>query len=104
MVGGGYMHGKFSEGDDWEPSGDQLAFIYPDMETAFFGNFTRFVMVEAVEAQVEEVDCNQNGLPTVTKFKVSKGPKYFYKPPSNKCFGAGPFGKINNALKHLKIN
>ncbi len=86
------MHGKFGKDDSWEASGDHLAFIYPDMETSFLGNFKKFVMEEAVEAEVSEVGCNENGLVVVTKFETKQGPKYFYKPPTNESFGAGPFG------------
>lgn len=86
------MHGTFAEDDDWEATGNHLAFIYPDMETAFLGDFKHFVMNEAVEAEVSEVSCGQNGFVVVTKFEKKQGPKYFYKPPTNESFGAGPFG------------
>jgi hypothetical protein len=36
MVGGGSMHGRFGE--------DQMAYVYPDLETALLGDFRHFVM------------------------------------------------------------
>ena len=45
MEGGGHLHGKVnSEG---LISGDNIAYIYPDGETALLGKFEDRVMIEA---------------------------------------------------------
>jgi hypothetical protein len=51
------MHGKFN--NDGRATGDHLASIYPDMETALLGKFEDFVMKSARETEVREAKCDQ---------------------------------------------
>ena len=91
MIGGGYMHGTFDKSSG-QATGDDLAFIYPDMETAFYGTFDNFVMKKAKEAQVVSLHC-KDGLPAVKDFKVeTNGPTFYYEAPTNQSLGAGPTG------------
>ena len=92
MVGGGYMHGNFDK-ETGLATGDDLSFIYPDMETAFHGTFKDFVMEEALEANVTSLRCDKNGILAVDSFLVKNdGPTFYYQPPTNQSFGAGPAG------------
>ena len=90
MIGNGFMHGKFEQ--NGEATGDNLAFIYPDMETAFYGKFEKFVMKSAHESQVLETECDENGMRIVTKYDAIVDPEFYYDPPTNVSFGAGPPG------------
>jgi hypothetical protein len=94
MIGDGSMHGRFRE-DDGEASGANLSFIYPDMETAFFGRFENFVMKSAHESQVLETKCDEDGMIVVSKFSEITGPEFYYDPPTNVSFGAGPPGVMD---------
>jgi hypothetical protein len=94
MIGGGFMHGTFDKSSG-QATGDNLAYIYPDMETAFYGTFDNFVMKNAKEAEVISLHC-QDGLMAVKEFDFkSDGPIFYYKPPTNQSFGAGPVGVID---------
>ena len=87
MIGGGVMHGSFNK--NGEASGDQIAFVYPDMETAFFGSFENFVMKKAKEAEVKSLHCLDD-LVAIKEYKVKlDGPAFFYDPPTNESFGGG---------------
>ena len=87
MIGGGVMHGAFDA--NGQATGDRIAFIYPDMETAFFGTFENFVMKDAKEAEVKSLHC-EDGLVAVKDFEVkSGGPTFFFDPPTNESFGGG---------------
>jgi len=88
MVGGGFMHGKFN--NEGKATGENLSFIYPDMETALVGKFEDFVMMSAHEAEVVEATCDQDGLVVISKFANMSGPAFYYKAPTNASYGAGP--------------
>ena len=92
MIGGGFMHGHFKDG---QATGDNLSFIYPDMETAFYGKFENFVMKSASEAEVESEECTEEGIIAVSKFSLKSDPIFYYDPPTNVSFGAGPEGVID---------
>ncbi len=49
-------------------------------------------MKHAQESTVLEVGCDSNGLMQVTKFQEPSGPVFYYDPPTNESFGAGPPG------------
>ena len=87
------MHGHFDE-QTGLATGDDLSFIYPDMETAFHGTFEDFVMKRAFEAEVTSMKCEVIGIISVDTFLVKNdGPVFYYEPPTNQSFGAGPIGK-----------
>ena len=92
MIGDGSMHGRFEDG---EASGDNLSFIYPDMETAFYGKFDNFVMKSAYESKVLGANCDEDGMIVVSKFSEITGPEFYYDPPTIASFGAGPPGVID---------
>lgn len=82
------MHGKF-ELKSGKATGDDLAFIYPDMETALHGKFRNFEMISAEEAEVKNVSCDEYGIPEVTGYDLKGGPRFYYESPSNVSFGGG---------------
>ncbi len=59
-------------------------------------------MKHAQESTVMEVGCNPNGLMEVTKFQKPSGPVFYYDPPTNESFGAGPPGN-SDAIVYLQI-
>ena len=93
LIGGGFIHGKFN--DDGKATGDNLAFIYPDMETALLGKFDDFVMKSAHEAEILEAKCDQDGLLIISKFENKSGPVFYYEAPTPKSFGSGPHGVLD---------
>ena len=66
--GGGYLHGVVDPGDG-SFSGDNLAFIYPDLLTAFVGKFVGGRMVAGHPAKVSNVTYNSHGI-AVCKYMV----------------------------------
>ena len=96
MVGGkpqGHMHGTIHPSDA-TISGNNLAYVYPDMETTFLGTFENSEMIDAQESAVLNVDCDENGLLYISKYAAPNvdSPHFYYGPPSNVSFGAGPPG------------
>ncbi|XP_059084451.1 uncharacterized protein LOC131881575 [Tigriopus californicus] len=87
MIGGGFLygyldtHGKFT--------GDQMAFVYPDYETALVGRFEDKVMKAGQEATITGTTCDPNEM-LVLQFSEPSGPVLFYSPPTNISFGEGP--------------
>jgi len=66
-------------------------------------NFIR-LMRHAQESSVLEVGCNPNGLMVVTKFQDPVGPFFYYDPPTNESFGAGPPGFDSTQLNTIVIS
>lgn len=100
MLGGvkqnAFLHGNISA-EDASISGNDIAYIYPDMETVLYGKFENRKMIDAQEAKVLELDCDENGLLFVSKFSTPKSssPHFFYDPPTNVSFGGGPEGFVD---------
>ena len=67
-------------------------YIYPDMETALLGKFEDSKMKDAQESTVLDLGCDRNGLYYVTRYSTPKpsSPHFYYEPPNNISFGAGP--------------
>ena len=88
MLGDGFLHGEAnSEG---LVSGNSIAYIYADGETAFLGNFENRVMKKAYAVDVLSYGCDENGLMAVTKFsKPTQDHEFFFEPPTNISFGGG---------------
>ena len=91
--GGGNYHGTW--GPDGTMTGDKMAFIYPDMNTAFLGRFDNYIMKSAKEVEVLDSGCDEYGMMIVTKFSEPSGPEFYYDPPTNESFGAGPPGVMD---------
>ena len=94
MYGGrptGHLHGTISP-TDGTITGSQIMYIYPDMETVLLGTFEDRKMKDAQESRVLDLDCDRNGLFYVTEYTIPEGtaPHFYYEPPSNISFGAGP--------------
>ena len=94
MFGGkpnGHLHGTIDV-DDGTITGDNISYIYPDMETALLGRFENAVMIKAQESTVLDVKCAKNGLFYVSKYKAPEllSPRFFFERPSNVSFGGGP--------------
>ena len=67
-------------------------YIYPDMETALVGKFADRKMKDAQESRLLDVGCDTNGLYYVTQYSTPElnSPHFYYEPPNNTSFGAGP--------------
>jgi len=91
-IGYGSLHGRWQDG---EATGDGIAFIYGDMNTAFYGKFEKFVMKSTHEAEVLETRCDKDGMIVVSKYSETSGPEFYYEPPTNVSFGAGPPGVVD---------
>ena len=108
LLGGAWLWGK---GDnEGEFSGDDIAYIYPDMKTAFYGKFIKGTMVcclkilliqanfvdkrnvhlqiDAQETLVTGVKC-ENGFMQL-QFTEPSGRSFRYNPPSATSFGDQP--------------
>ena len=94
MYGGkptGHLHGSVSP-TDGTITGSDIMYIYPDMETALVGKFADRKMKDAQESRVLDVGCDTNGLYHVTQYSTPElnSPHFYYEPPNNTSFGAGP--------------
>ena len=92
MLGGSpnaHLHGIINSLDG-SISGNNISYIYPDMETAFVGRFENRVMKKAKYKRVLELKCDTNGLPYVSKFSEGPSDIFYHAPLSNISFGAVP--------------
>ena len=99
MIGGkpnGHLHGKISSKDE-TITGNNISYIYPDMNTVLLGRFENSVMKDAQQATVIELDCDDNGLLYVSKYSKPDqySPHFYYEPASNVSYGAGPPGVLD---------
>ncbi|QQP51883.1 Uncharacterized protein FKW44_013365 [Caligus rogercresseyi] len=85
VPGGGLLYGTT---EDMEFTGENLAYIYPDLETAIIGRFKKGLLVEGREAKLERVRC-VNGI-YEAQFSEPDGPSYHYRRPTNATFGDQP--------------
>ena len=101
------LHGTISN-TNGHISGNSLSYIFPDMETSYVGRFQNRVMREARYAKVKELKCDVNGLPYVSTFSnESLDAIFYYEPPSNVSFGAGPENirdPYEDNLVHLDVS
>ena len=100
MIGGwfrnAFLHGIINEADG-SITGDNIAYIYPDMETVFKGKFEDRKMVDTQETKILETNCDENGLLFVSRYSKpnSSSPHFYYQPPTNTSFGGGPKGVMD---------
>ena len=53
----------------------------------------------AYEAEVLSTICQEDGLMSIKDFSVEKGgPIFYFEPPTNQSFGAGPVGMIMTSI------
>ena len=93
MFGGkpyGHLHGSIFNSNG-KITGNNISYIYPDMETSFVGRFENRVMKEAKYKKVSELKCDDKGIPYINKFADQPlGAIFYYHAPTNTSFGAGP--------------
>lgn len=101
-----HLHGKISTLDGCI-TGNNIAYIYGDMETSFVGKFENRVMIEAKYSKVTQMACDDNGIPYVDIFSEEPSATFYHEPPSNISFGAGPSGvqdPLENKMVDLRMS
>ena len=88
LIRNGYIQGFANE--DGTATGDDIAFIYPDGETALKGHFKNRFMIKARSVDVKNYGCDENGMFIPKEFSEPlNNHEYFYDPPTNDSFGSG---------------
>ena len=89
MINGGFLHGKADE--KGLLTGNDIAYIYPDGETAFLGRFENKFMKGAFNVDVEKYGCSEDGsILLVEKFTEPLSDQlFYYQPCTNESFGGG---------------
>ena len=84
----GFIHGVADE--NGHATGDDVAFIYPDGETALKGRFENTYMKKARNVDVTKYGCDENGMFIAKGFtEPLTNDEFFYDPPTNESFGGG---------------
>lgn len=86
VVGNGTIHGIADE--NGRLTGNRIAYIYPDLETVYLGEFDNGIMVKAQQSTITGYRCI-NGVLEL-RFADPTGPFYHFKAPSNETFGDQP--------------
>ena len=100
LVGGSWLYGELD--DNFEFTGQDIAFIHQDLELAMIGQFEKGLMVNGQEAEVIGEHCNEYGI-KVLKFSQPSGPIYHYEPATNITFGDQPLLRDPLAKKYLYL-
>lgn len=88
LINNGYIQGIADE--NGKATGDDIAFIYPDGETALKGHFEDRYMRKARSVMVKQYGCDENGMFIAKEFSEPLNDhEYFYDPPTNESFGGG---------------
>ena len=88
LLGGGSLLGQVDE--HGQMSGNDLAYIYPDGTTAFYGRFEDKFMIAGHHVEVLEYACDSSGMLYVNKFSDALSELlYEYDPCTNISFGGG---------------
>ena len=88
------MHGIADENGDI--TGDDIAFIFSDGETAFKGYFKNKEMKKAFNVDVLQYGCNSDGMFIAEKFSEPlSNDVFYYEPVTNISFGGGPLHMID---------
>ena len=87
----GHLHGRLNLSNG-TITGDNISYIYPDMETVLLGKFKDRIMKDAQETTVLGIKCDDNGLLYVSQYASidTSSPHFYYDPPTNISYGAGP--------------
>ena len=102
MKGGGRLHGKVDSSG--MISGNEIAYIYPDGETALLGSFQDRYMIKAYEVEVEKYACDDQGFLFVQKYSDRKSNQVFkYELPTNVSFGGGGTFPDPYEMKYSKL-
>ena len=100
MIGGrlrnAFLHGTINETNGMI-TGNDIAYIYPDMETVYLGAFENRKMIDAQESKIAELGCDKSGVMVVKKYlKPSISvPHVYFEPATNASFGRGPEGVMD---------
>ena len=100
MIGGrlrnAFLHGTINETNGMI-TGNDIAYIYPDMETVYLGAFENRKMIDAQESKIAELGCDKSGVMVVKKYlKPSISvPHVYFEPATNVSFGRGPEGVMD---------
>ena len=103
LLGGGWIYGHVN--DEGLFTGDDIAYIYPDIRTAIVGKFERGLLVKGQAAEVVGERCNELGV-KVLKFSRSEGPFYHYSPATEETFGDEPLvgDPLDNRYIDVKVS
>lgn len=94
-MGSGFLHGEVDS--NGLITGDDIAFIYMDGETAFKGRFEDKYMRKAYNVDVLDYDCDENGILVVSKFTEPLSQQEFkYDPCTNESFGGGAHPSVRD--------
>ena len=58
--GGGYLYGHPDANGDF--TGDEIAYIYPDLYTCYVGSFQKGVMINSVEGTIQSAKCTEQNI------------------------------------------
>ena len=87
LIGCSWLYGEV---DDYgEFTGDNIAYIYPDLHLALLGTFSRGLMITGREVEIIGCQCLE-GIMTL-QFSPPIGPEFHYNPPSKNSFGDQPY-------------
>ncbi|TRY64354.1 hypothetical protein TCAL_03641 [Tigriopus californicus] len=86
VVGNGAIYGIADE--NGRLTGKRIAFIYPDLETVYLGEFDNGIMVKGQQSAITGYRC-VNGILEL-KFSEPSGPFFHFKAPTNETFGDQP--------------
>jgi hypothetical protein len=88
MINNGFIHGVVNE--EGLATGDKIAYIYPDGETAFLGKFENKFMRKAYNVDVKSYGCDENGMLVVKEFSEPlSSQEFYYEPCTNESYGGG---------------
>ena len=95
LMNNGYIHGKTNEAGLM--SGEDISFIYPDGETALYGQFKNAYMLKARHVQVTQYACDENDMLFAKDFtKPLSDDEFQYDPCTNVSFGGGSLTNIRD--------
>lgn len=84
--GGGYLTGKVNE--EGKLTGDEIAFVYPDLETAIVGRFEDGVLVNGRASKIASVSLESGVM--VPRFQPPVGESMVFSKSSSSDVGEGP--------------
>ena len=108
LLNNGYIHGEVH--GHGLATGKDIAYIYPDGETALKGYFENKYMRKAKHVDVLRYGCDENGMPVVKEFtEPLSNEEFYYDPCTNETFGGGsinardPYEAKNVIVKESSI-
>ena len=108
LLNNGYIHGVTDE--HGLASGNEIAYIYPDGETALRGHFENKYMKKAKHVDVLKYGCDENGMPIAMEYtEPLSNEEFYYDPCTNESFGGGslyirdPYESKNAQVKQSLI-